>query len=392
MKILWASPLPPTRSGVADYAVELLPELGRLAEVRVVAPPGEAWGRGSEAIAGCPLVPTSEPVAGDEIQLVHLGNNPYHEWLIERLRQPRTVVVLHDAVLHHLLVEGTLARGEPDRFAALLHRAHPEAGALVRARAQGVTGRRDPFLFPARRAFLHDAAMVVVHSSWTAAQVGRDFPGLPVRRVGLAVADPGPVDRPAVRQRLGLAPDTVLLAHLGFLTPEKGLVDVLGAVAAARAIGLPARLLMVGEGDHRELISAAAARIGLADAAGFTGWVSAEDFAPLPGAADLGVALRDPSAGETSAAAIRFFACGTPVAVTGIRQFLEWPPEAAPRVTPGPSACADLVRLILEAVDRERWSARRRAARAAYEAGHLPSVAARQLIAALQDVPVAKAC
>ena len=233
--------------------------------------------------------------------------------------------------------------------------------------------------------------MVVVHSSWAAAQVGRDFPGLPVRRVGLAVADPGPVDRPAVRQRLGLAPDTVLLAHLGFLTPEKGLVDVLGAVAAARAIGLPARLLMVGEGDHRELISAAAARIGLADAAGFTGWVSAEDFAPLPGAADLGVALRDPSAGETSAAAIRFFACGTPVAVTGIRQFLEWPPEAAPRVTPGPSACADLVRLILEAVDRERWSARRRAARAAYEAGHLPSVAARQLVDALQDVPVAKA-
>jgi hypothetical protein len=112
--------------------------------------------------------------------------------------------------------------------------------------------------------------------------------------------------------------------------------------------------------------------------------VSAEDFAPLPGAADLGVALRDPSAGETSAAAIRFFACGTPVAVTGIRQFLEWPPEAAPRVTPGPSACADLVRLLVEAVDRERWSARRRAARAAYEAGHLPSVAARQLIDALR--------
>lgn len=390
VKILWASPLPPTRSGVADYAVELLPELSRLADVRVVTPPGAESESASGRVAGCALVPTSATVAGDEIQLVHLGNNPYHEWLIDRLRQPRTVVVLHDAVLHHLLVEATLARGEPERFAALLRQAHPEAGALVRARALGVTGRRDPFLFPARRAFLQNAAMVVVHSSWAAAQVEGDYPGLPVRRVGLAVADPGAVDRPAERERLGIPPDTVLLAHLGFLTPEKGLVDVLGALAAARSNGVPARLLMVGEGSHREAITAAAARLGVADAVGSTGWVAAEEFAPLPGAADLGVALRDPSAGETSAAAIRFFACGTPVAVTGVRQFLEWPEEAAPRVTPGPAARADLVRLIREAGDRERWSTRRGAARAAYEAGHRPSIAARQLVDALDGVPITR--
>jgi glycosyltransferase involved in cell wall biosynthesis len=342
-------------------------------------------------VAGCPLVPTAAAVADDEIQLVHLGNNPYHEWLIDRLRQPRTVVVLHDAVLHHLLVEATLARGEPERFAALLRQAHPEADALVRARARGVTGRRDPFLFPARRAFLHDVAMVVVHSRWAAAQVRRDHPGLPVRRVGLAVADPGPVDRFALREQLGILPDTVLLAHLGFLTPEKGLIDVLGALATARTNGVPARLLMVGEGSHREAITAAVERVGLAEATGFTGWVAPEEFAPLPGAADLGVALRDPSAGETSAAAIRFFACGTPVAVTGVRQFLEWPEEAAPRVTPGPAACADLVRLIRDAGDRERWSARRRAARATYEAEHRPSVAAQQLVDALESVVVARA-
>jgi len=390
MKILWASPLPPTRSGVADYAVELLGELGRRVPVRVVTPPRHPDGAG-EAVAGCPLVPASTEVADGEIQLVHLGNNPHHEWLLGRLGQPRTVVVLHDAVLHHLLVESTLAHGDGDRFGELLLRAHPEAGALARARAVGVTGRRDPFLFPARRAFLDRAAMVIVHSRWAAAEVARDLPGMPVARVGLAVADPGPVDRGALRARLGIAPDSVLLAHLGFLTPDKGLVEVLGALAAARAGGVPARLLMVGEGGHREAVTAAAARIGLAEAAGFTGWVAPEEFAPLPAAADLGVALRDPSAGETSAAAVRFFACGTPVAVTGVRQFLEWPEAAAPRVTPGPSAGADLVRLIREAAaNGARWSERRKAARAAYEAEHLPSIAADQLIAALDRAGIAK--
>jgi glycosyltransferase involved in cell wall biosynthesis len=244
VKILWASPLPPTRSGVADYAVELLVELGRRARVRVVTPPGHPSESAGATVAGCPLVPASTVVADGEIQLVHLGNNPYHEWLLDRLGEPRTVVVLHDAVLHHLLVEATLARGEPERFDALLHEAHPEAGPLARARAFGVTGRRDAFLFPARRAFLAGVAMVIVHSRWAARQVAKDLPETPLARVGLAVADPGPVDRSAVRQRLGIAPDTVLLAHLGFLTPEKGLVDVLGALAAARAVGVPARLLV----------------------------------------------------------------------------------------------------------------------------------------------------
>jgi glycosyltransferase involved in cell wall biosynthesis len=390
VKILWASPLPPTRSGVADYAVELLAELGRRAEVRVVAPPSRLPDPAGATVAGCPLVPASTVADDDEVQLVHLGNNPYHEWLLDRLGQPRTVVVLHDAVLHHLLVEATLARGRPDRFGALLHRAHPEADALARARACGVTGRRDPFLFPARRAFLDGAAMVIVHSRWAARQVEHDLPGMPVVRVGLAVADPGPVDRSAVRRRLGVTPDTVLLAHLGFLTPEKGLVNVLGALAAARTVGVPARLLMVGEGGQRDAVTSAAARLGIGDAASFTGWVSAEEFAPLPSAADLGIALRDPSAGETSAAAVRFFACGTPVAVTAVRQFLEWPEPAAPRVTPGASACADLVRLIREAGDGGRWAVRRRAARAVYEAEHLPSVAAVQLIQALEGVGLGK--
>ena len=41
LRLLWGSPLPPIRSGVADYAVELLPELARRAEVRVLIPPGQ---------------------------------------------------------------------------------------------------------------------------------------------------------------------------------------------------------------------------------------------------------------------------------------------------------------------------------------------------------------
>ena len=105
MRILWGSPLPPTRSGVSDYAVELLGELGMRARVRVLTPPegiqSDIWTLGN----GVEIVETDTIPEVDEVSLIHLGNNPHHAWLLDRLQGPKTVAVLHDLVLHHLLVE-----------------------------------------------------------------------------------------------------------------------------------------------------------------------------------------------------------------------------------------------------------------------------------------------
>ncbi len=384
MRILWASPLPPVHSGVADYAVELLPELARLSEVRVLADPDGPGPNPGDTISGCPVVDGSTTPEPGEVQLVHLGNNPYHRWLLDRLQLPRTVVVLHDTVLHHLLVEATLTHGDDRRFEGLLLQAHPAAEALVRARAAGVTGPRDAFLFPARRAFLQGLSGIVVHSRWAEKQVTRDLPELPVSKVGLSVEDPGSVDRMALRQRLKISPEELVVMHLGFLTRQKGLQDLLGAVAAIRRQQIPARLLIVGEGEHSEAVGGLVRALGIEDWVRFTGYVPSKEFPALPAAADLGVVLRSPSAGETSAAALRFLACGTPVAMSGLHQFLEIPEAAAPRVTPGPSATAELARIASRAhLDTSGWGRRRAAARESYLSGHTPKVAAGQLVAAL---------
>jgi glycosyltransferase involved in cell wall biosynthesis len=380
MKILWGSPLPPTRSGVSDYAVEILGELGARAKVRVLAPPrgvaADTWTFGN----GVEIVPADTPAEADEISLIHLGNNPHHAWLLDRLQNPKTVVVLHDLVLHHLLVE--VADGDDVFLETSLREAHGDAGmVLARARKYGLTSPRDPFLFPARAAFLGSADGVIVHSRWAEGVMSREFPDLQRVRVGLAVADPGELVPVGERGRLGLSPDEVVLMHLGFLTPEKGLKQVLAGIAAARRAGVPARLVLVGEGKGMEDIRAAAAAVGVNSSVTATGWVAPEAFRAIPAAADLGVVLRTPSAGETSAAVVRFLAAGTPVAVGASRQFLEWPEEAAPRLTPGPSAPAELARLLATAwKGGKRWQKRRRAARAAYEKSHRPADAAEAMI------------
>jgi glycosyltransferase involved in cell wall biosynthesis len=366
---------------VSDYAVELLPDLAKVATLRVVAPP--AWEKPADWPLGacCAVVPTGTQPREDEVQLLHIGNNPHHEWLVDRIGWPRTVVVLHDLVLHHILVETTLARGRDGRFEELLARAHPAAAStLAGARSLGVTGRRDPFLFPARRAFFDGSSRIVVHSEWAERQLLAELPDARVGRVGLAAADPGEVDRQAVRASHGLSPDELIVMHLGFLTPEKGMMEILTAVSAAREVGAAVRLVVVGEGSELDSFEAAAAAAGLRDRVTVTGWVPGEQFLQLPAAADLGVVLRTPSAGETSSAALRFLACGTPVAVNGLDQFLEWPEEAAPRLTPGPSAAAELARLVIDRVAAEGWDARRRAARSAYLARHRPATVAAQIV------------
>jgi glycosyltransferase involved in cell wall biosynthesis len=365
---------------VSDYAVELLGELGKRAEIRVLAPPGgvrpETWSFGN----GIEIVAADAQPEAEEVSLIHLGNNPHHAGLLNRLKGPNTVVVLHDLVLHHLLVE--ICRGESDALAADLVKAHGDVGAdIARARRHGVTGRRDPFLFPGRGAVLDGVKGVIVHSRWAEGVIKREFPDLPAKAVGLAVADPGRVLAAAERGRLGIAPDEVVLMHLGFLTPEKGLEHILTGLAAARKTGIPARLVLVGEGRGIEEIRQAAAAVGIGSLVSATGWVEPELFPAVPAAADLGVVMRTPSAGETSAAAVRFLAAATPVAVSGLHQFLEWPEEAAPRVTPGPSAPAELARLLAEAsAGGEGWAARRRAARAAYEKNHRPADVADAMI------------
>jgi hypothetical protein len=136
-----------------------------------------------------------------------------------------------------------------------------------------------------------------------------------------------------------------------------------------------------------ENVRRAAGAVGVEGSVRVTGWVEPEAFPAIPAAADLGIVLRTPSAGETSAAAVRFLAAGTPVAVSGLRQFLEWPEEAAPRITPGSSAPAEIARLLSEVMaGGKAWESRRLAARAAYEANHRPPDVARSIVDFLEDL------
>jgi hypothetical protein len=126
------TPLPPAKSGVAHYASLVLPELAKRVDVKAFASL-DGYRRGDF----------------DEV-IYQLGNNPHHEaMLTEALREPG-VIVLHDLVLHHLIVETTLARGDAEGYVAALQESHGAAGAAwARGRAAGLHSEMGNFLLPA---------------------------------------------------------------------------------------------------------------------------------------------------------------------------------------------------------------------------------------------------
>ena len=127
------SPLPPARSGIAHYSAMLLPELARAASVIAVVEDDDL-GAAREA-AGAPAWPLigfseyrSRRSEFDAV-VYQLGNNPHHEWIYgEAMAHPGTIV-LHDFVLHHLIVEMTLARGDVEGYVSAMRANHGRAGA-----------------------------------------------------------------------------------------------------------------------------------------------------------------------------------------------------------------------------------------------------------------------
>ncbi len=304
------TPLPPSRTGVAHYASILIPALAQRLDLEVISEDNR------------------QPAAGNCIY--QLGNNLQHEWIFRRAMEHPGVIVLHDIVLHHLIVEMTLARGDVEGYIAALRANHGEAGAAwARGRAAGLHSEMGNFLLPASIEVANRSHAVIVHNAYAAERLRSLGVRTPVRVVPhpyTSRADPRS-RRDEIRSRHGFTNAHRVLGLFGFLTSAKRSEVVLEAFEEAREKNSNLRLLVVGE-PAPNIDTAAFAADGIT----FTGFVDDDEFDAYFDAVDRVVNLRYPSAGETSGTLIRAFAAGKPVAVSDYAQFAELPDACAVKI------------------------------------------------------------
>ncbi|HEX7676897.1 MAG TPA: glycosyltransferase family 4 protein [Thermoanaerobaculia bacterium] len=314
----------------------LLPELRKHLNVITIPEPPDNRQPTTDNLLSIsdPRPPTPDP------RIYFLGNNPHHAWIYEEAMRTPGVVVLHDLVLHHLIVEMTLARGDVDGYVAALEANHGQAGAAwARGRAAGLHSEMGNFLMPASVDVANRSRAVIVHNRYAADRL-RSFGVTTPIHVVPHPFEPQPSARgrrDETRDKHGFASDDRVIGLFGFLTSAKRAEVVLAAFASARGREKRLRLLVVGEPAPNVDVDAL-----YGDGITFTGYVADDEFAAYFAAVDRLVNLRYPSAGETSGTLIRAFEAGKPVAVSDYAQFAEFPDDCVVKIPFGDGEVAAL--------------------------------------------------
>ena len=311
MRVAYHSPLPPSRSGIADYSALLLPALRDRVDV-VVAEAGKR-------------APTAD------VALYQIGNDPdEHGWIVDALRARPGVVVLHEYVLHHLIAGTTIGRGDGRGYLDAMER---ELGVPGRLLGLGVLDNLLPLLwetqperFPLAGTVLDRATGLVVHSAYVERKARQAGYAGRIWRIPHP-AWPAPDVEPA--------PDVSgdpLVGCFGFLNMNKRIPQLLEAFAMLRRERPGARLLLVGSAGERFDVQRRLERLGLVDGVERLDYVPEARLWSLMAACDVLVNLRHPTMGETSGSVIRALSLGRAVVVSDVGWFAELPDGVALKV------------------------------------------------------------
>ncbi|MFL6671682.1 MAG: glycosyltransferase [Massilia sp.] len=322
-RLAYISPLPPERSGIADYSAELVPELAKHYEVELVVAQERVADPRLDAFPQRQVEWFREHAHQYDRVLYHFGNSHAHQHMFELIREAPGAVVLHDfffsGVLDNLEREDYL----PQAFLKALYESHGYTGLLDHKEIG-----RNPAIwkYPVNKGVLDHAAGIIVHSDfsrqlateWYGPRAADGWRTVPLLRGRPGAASPGQA-RAEARARLKLGPDDYLVCTFGMLGPTKLNEELLNAFLATKLAGDPhCKLVFVGANDpgmyganllHKIAAHGGPSRIRIA------GFVDAAGYADYLAACDCAVQLRTSTRGETSAAVLDCLLYGAPTIV-----------------------------------------------------------------------------
>ena len=254
-RLAYVSPLPPLRSSIADYSVELLPELARHYDIDVIV--GQPTVADPWIHANCPIRDLAwfkqNGHSFDRI-LYHFDNSTFHQYMFDLLESHPGVVVLHDFYLGKINAHMNGQDGRPGFWPLVLFQSH---GYHAIQDYLGAEGTPDiSWKYPANLPVLQKAVGVIVHNNYsrrlathfygeTAAESWALIP-FPRRLPQLAA-------RVVARRALGFADQDFVLCSFGHTGPTKLNHSLLHAWLKSTLADDPnCHLVFVAEEHHRD--------------------------------------------------------------------------------------------------------------------------------------------
>lgn len=333
------TPLPPSKSGIADYSLEIGRALSRYWDLNYIIS-DEADDVNIEVDwANIYRVSEWNQLETDNVpRFYQMGNNIHHEYIYREILKTPGITLMHDFSMHHLLVELTLARNDSESYIQLMQYSH------------GATGRRIAeyrvhdfihhpmveFMFPLNKQVITNSYGVLLHSNDSLTKLKQAYPEIPAHRI------PFPYEeleenyltgsKENSRKKFNIDKSLLVFASFGFVTPPKQISLAIRAMAKIKDQIPDFRYYLVGEVSDAVKLPELLKETGLEKHVVTTGFVSFEEFHQYLEATDVVISLRYPSAGETSAALMRAMGMSRANIVFDYASFADYPDDAVIKV------------------------------------------------------------
>lgn len=314
LRVALFTPLPPAKTGTADYGAALKEELLKLVSLTVYQNKTASF----------------SPGRFDQI-VYQIGNNHYHANIYETALRHPGVIVLHEASVQNLIRSSTWHRGNHKAYLreVVYEMFGDDIGHLSSKHLP--VDLPQPHQFLMLRRLVDASKACIVHSRYAERLVRlKGFQGrIEVLPHGVALHS---MDSLKYRRSLGLAPDTFLIGVFGYQRPDKQIWDCLVMFKELLDSRPYARLLILGEQSPQVPLQEGIRDLGLNRHVLVLGHQNLEDFDGYLSACSVVLNLRHNTLGETSGTMMRAFSLGRPVIVSDVGSARELPEGTCLRI------------------------------------------------------------
>tara|TARA_R110001583_G_scaffold26757_2_gene96264 strand:+ start:32759 stop:35617 length:2859 start_codon:yes stop_codon:yes gene_type:complete len=305
LKLAYVSPLPPERSGIADYSAELLTELYNYYDIDVIVEQKTvsiSWV--NEHCRVIDVASFKESESQYDRVLYHFGNSHFHSHMFQLLIEIPGVVVLHDFYLSGAINYMSVMKYESASFEDELFYSH--GNAPFNCEQNNLVME-----YPCNKKILDYSKGIIVHSlnscnlakEWYGKTYANDWSIIPLLKIPPIVND-----RDKSREKLELPNNATVIASFGGMNATKLNWQLLTAwLESSLSQDENCYLIFVGEVDDSDYGNEIQKLIDSSSYNGkiiITGWVEHANYKNYLAASDIGVQLRTFSRGETSAAVL----------------------------------------------------------------------------------------
>lgn len=392
------TPLPPARSGIADYNAQFLPFLAEHFEIDLYIEGSKV--ADAELSAAFRIFDVADFPAnahGYDAILYEFGNSEFHAHMLPLLERYPGVVGLHDAYLSGLIGYLDFNLGQTNHYPQAMLESH---GNAARRAFAPVFKTPDPVgktmvNMPGTKTVLNQATGVISHSPFNLDTAREFYPEgwrAPYRIIPQMVVVPeawSEARRNDARAALGFRPNDIVIATFGHVAWTKCGDRLLDAVEnSALATESNCHLIFVGElakDDFGFTLGSRVKKSKLEGRVQVTGFISDEEYATYMHIADIAVQLRTKSRGGTPKGVLDCLANGLPVVVNAEASYKDYPDDVVIKLGADPDAAEIAQTLITLSQSGERRRTFAQAGLNHVRVHHDPRLCAQEYAAAISE-------